>query len=839
MGNTVPTDIPFFTTAKDGGFEMKYGKTIQKIIAFGMAMLFVLGSFSACGKQNKNAVSAGVFYQYFAEREGIDLTSHVGDDGILSPEEAESLLFEYDYLDESQLKKWNAPITKDLVAQICVRSSNFRETGSMQIKDIKRCCDQQAAIDSVQMGLLSLQNDYFDAKQQFTAQDCIDVMDRLEDHEMNSHYEVGEYEIVYKEDVLDMTGIEVSNVTISSSSVSESMAQFDSPKVGYLSNAVGAKTTQIDETVVEGDKYTFEIDKFDAMNAGLGFDLVRAKGQIMVLDNLKGDYKRFDQATNTQNNRDLVTPTAIRVESAVLTGGSKLKVSGTFVKPEEYVDVDGTVNKNPLGKSFVPSRPIQLVDCKLPDDLLPVNIKVENGTLKVTYSHTFNLEGGADKLQKASPKITTTASVGNFKVDSKDLFWMTIGVAKNSYLKLTYDTSFETKIEAGGLRYSPDNNRNGGLKFKDGKITGNALANFKRARFTGAGAGGSEAIKIAQANIPLGSTGFSIKVNLFIVVELDGSLRFEVEYQNGFEFEVKNKNISFHSLKQEKKKELEVRANIDVSLNVCPEIDLFGANLIDATLKLGFNIEAMASLYHEESGTFTDEFCATEDDLKDLSISNSGFKYCIGVSCMLYVQAIAFDTPNKARSLAKVICDLLGKSNPKTEKKSLWDTSFHYEDGHFVDECTRGKDKKAETNDSGEIALESYNEVVQPNETVLVSIDSFPTQKGLFRKNTVEYVFVKSKDESVATATYDRTNRRICITGKGVGSTEIYIRVPKYGQISGIYGTLFPNADLEKYVDIDSKISYTNAVAITVTQNGNVSGVSTNNVVSSINQYVC
>ena len=189
-----------------------------------------------------------------------------------------------------------------------------------------------------------------------------------------------------------------------------------------------------------------------------------------------------------------------------------------------------------------------------------------------------------------------------------------MGKSADARVELSYRTYFNTTLKAGGLRYSPANNGNGGLKYSPDKgFSGNLFANVGNARFTGASAGGSKEIKLAQVNIPLGS-GFSINTNLYMVVQMDGTISFTVKGVNTATLTVNKLRSGGYDpdfdLKSEKEKEVNVNANLKLEFQLTPNISFLGLNLIDAVGKLGGTIDSMANLYSTSEKKSSSKFYA-------------------------------------------------------------------------------------------------------------------------------------------------------------------------------------------------------------------------------------
>ena len=206
-------------------------KIVKKTVAVLLAVITVFGTFAACGKPVEAMyVNAGTFYQYFVNMEGIVFEHYSNDDDLLSEEEAEKIIYDLGYIDDNQLGKCAKSITKDWVAQICVRSSRFRKTGDIQIKDAKKCCDSQAAVDSVAMEIFSLKNNYFEAKKKMSVDDCKAAVENLQKYEANTHFEERNLEIIYKDNAVVLTDLVDYELSVEPDEPNKSLASFEKPK---------------------------------------------------------------------------------------------------------------------------------------------------------------------------------------------------------------------------------------------------------------------------------------------------------------------------------------------------------------------------------------------------------------------------------------------------------------------------------------------------------------------------------------------------------------------------------------------------------------------------------
>ena len=116
----------------------------------------------------------------------------------------------------------------------------------------------------------------------------------------------------------------------------------------------------------------------------------------------------------------------------------------------------------------------------------------------------------------------------------------------------------------------------------------------------------------------------------------------------------------------------------------------------------------------------------------------------------------------------------------------MFETSIHFEDGHFVDHCTIGDDEDTEVNDQEEIVLDSYKVILNKESSqVAVALESLPIETK--KMNAYGGITVYTNNASVATAQYNETTHTILIKGLSEGSTEVVILIPKGKKAEGYY----------------------------------------------------
>ena len=824
-------------------------KTVKKTISVLLILITLFGIFTACGKPvNALYVNAGAFYQFFAGSQGVYLEPYCGIDDTLSEEEAETIMYDYGYIDDNQLGKCEKYITKDLVAQICVRSSSFRISGNDQIKDVKKCCDSQAAIDSVAMGIFTLNNNYFEAKKKMSVDDCKTAVENLDSYEADAHFEEAEMIPVYKDDaiVINSDDAVFSNLSyrLIPDPYAEELAVNDTPSVSFMDfrsngniniESLSSNADMCMEYTIDIDTIPGKLDFFTARNNVFdvgGNIAIPTIGKILVLPDYKGDISRFENPETT-GNESVLTPLAIKITNVKVKNGGGYTITGHEAVAEDYIDYEKTIAKNPLTSSILNAKISQIVKSKDIDKKFKVSL--ENGKLIVNYSGNIDIKG-KDPWQNASPKIDFSATIGDFNFDQKNIWKIIFKKNEDAELKFDYKTTTEVKIETGSLRLSPKNNGNSGKKWELGKgFSGHWLSAVKNTRATAADSKGSTSIKIAQATVPLGY-GFSIKLNVFITIELDGTISIHLDEKKGFNLKIHKVNGDINIDKKEIKdceQDVEISANLQFRVDFCPEVDFMTQDIVDASIRFVVDINIVSAFYSEQHSEFSQNISMSPDDMQQvIDVNhNSDYHYCIDLSLRCHFEIVFFKTDNRKPCLVNTILTKFVRDfdaeKLKIEFKDICNKHEHFEDGVNsegkkapvkVAACTRGKENKAsiETGTTGDIVLTSYKESLDKGESVFVELLELPKQAA----EMAQFVEISSLDEKIVTASFDSTNNIIFMEGISPGSTEIKIKIPKLE--SGLVPILvwfMPDLSMgarKKIITDEETYFYVNYVSVTV-----------------------
>lgn len=774
-------------------------RMFKKLISILLIITTVLCIFSGCySEANEAYITNGQFYSLFIANTNI-YTDKYSTDNIDDYKAAEYLLYDRYLLDDDQLNKYNKIATKEYVAQVCVRYMEFRRESDIKIKDISKCHDKQAVMDSVGMEILSIDNGYFDARQKMRLVDCQNAIDKMLNIELHSHYKEGELDIEYKDDAISLDDVEIMNLTVISEESSINPTQMSSKCDDIKPVPLDYKATDISENALDLSNKSKKIEKFMILKSE--YNSMNPKPAVN-----KVVFKTGFSANRPKksHNFEIQEPMAIKITEIDTSDPLVVTITGYQASAEEFLkdsDNEKKINERNLYNGG------EIVD--VTNNTVPEGIKInaKDGYLTVTFGHKFTMSDniyGKQKWRnsKFSPSINITAKIGDFKLDVKNIGKLILGKKSDAEVKLTYKTYFNTTLESGGLRYSPANNGNGGLKYEPGKgFSGNFFANVNNARLTGASAGGSKSIKLAQIKFPIGK-GFTIGMNLYLVIEFDGSISFEIKgAENAAELRVvKSRSGYTPSFKflSEKEKSCKVNANATIEFQITPNISFLGLNIIDSVGKLGAKIDAMASVYSNVEKQFSEKFYATQTELDEQC--NAEFGYCISASFKIY---LGYEFLTTKSVIGEFVINKLGLKTPRDEFEKL-SISCHFEDGHFVDNCTRGTDKLKKSND-GKINLSTYKLILDENGEISVNVESVPVVGKKLKK--YGGIFVESANKEIASAAYDKTLNTVSVAAVGEGSTEITIK------IKGKNGKILYSQQVSVTVNETSKISNTSSAA--------------------------
>lgn len=744
-------------------------KLFQRILALLLCLATLTGLLAGCtgAAEDSDYATKGEFFYLFIQR--YQLYSDVYSAEQIAQNETYELeaevMYEWMLIDEDQKGGLDDAATKELVTQVCVRFMDFREEGaagegSVQIKDLKKCHDQQAIIDAVHMGMVTLDNGYFDAMEKLTYEQCNEIMASMDELERTLGLDAGELEVEYQDDVEILDAEYIADIQFEYAEEpqeGEEVGASDGAQVVPLGNS-SMQITNLASTNASTIKITVFAAEYERNPARYGV------GKVVLYDpNLLVPAKIPANLTDFR-------PFAGEVSSVKKDGlfyilTLKPREVSKVVKNSDGINKTSTSNSKPIADQSVLTEADEGFNLK----------KTESGTgIVATFKHTFTV---TDKIYtgsswenwanpEAKPSVTVIAVVDNFSVTTKNLGKLILGSNTEGTVRVNFDTTVRVIAQSGGLRYSPANNGNGG-----------AIANFKNSRWTGASAGGSKMIKLGKADVPIGTTGFCVTCWFYMYVQMDGSITIKAEMDNSYKLSMKKtwygtKTVSVtNNSSKPSLTEMEVNANLSAGLQVEPGLYFWGNCLLDAKIKAGFTLNAKATLYKEgEAEAQQKNVYATQADLDDLP----EYHYCINTS-------ISFDLEGHLLTTKSVIGKIIKKKYKKDSIKAIdksWElVSVHFEDGTYMSSCSRTNEGAVEVNSDGEIYLDTYKVVLPAEGCADVAITSVPMNDK--KINNAEGFTVSSADKSVATVKFDENTKILTVTAVGSGSTEITIKIKK------------------------------------------------------------
>ncbi len=306
------------------------------------------------------------------------------------------------------------------------------------------------------------------------------------------------------------------------------------------------------------------------------------------------------------------------------------------------------------------------------------------------------------------------------------------------------------------LRYTPYNNRNG--KFP---------SNWNRSRWTDSDSKGAKAIKVAKFDVSYYDI-VGIEVYVYLKIQVDGTAVFTTSIENGgMKIESNNGNLKFSKL-GDKKESFEGTLNIFGRFGIEASLYLLKfINIIKYDIGANADAEFMVGLYYEEKLS-EDGVYADVEGLTEYAAKDSKFEYCIDVTLDLSLSGELKD------SGVKMILDYVSKGTSLNFTLPVYSTGIHLENNSIVDECTRGKTEEVEKSQDDEIKLEAYKIILTQYTCETVKISALPakTAKMIESKNSIT---VKSGDDDIVSAKYNKKTKTITLEGNGEGSTEITI----------------------------------------------------------------
>lgn len=765
-------------------------KFFKRIICIVLSLVFMLQMLTGCSSNKTDEtlyITKGEFFAYFVYENDMTSDQYTAEDiqNCTDGSVEADIIVEWGYLtEELATKDLKKPVEKEIVVMVCANATfDLKEGNTSDIKDADLLEDPQLIADAYASGFFELENGYFDGAEHMSFADCEEIMNRAKEYTANFHYDANTEitetaEGVIEQDssnysdgdiVLEMFGDESESSNDSDTSASGSGMAFysddsETPKITLLgTNTSNSKIQTLESTTndLEVTPLANNTDYFGFQNVK-GFTATIAKN---TFENALGNPKIGD--TVVLNRYQVMLSNTLNRGSGEIIGILKSKqLSGaSYICMFEYPQFEEAVQKKNVEKANGSGIDISsFVKEKTEVDGWKLEFSVTGSSIKVDAKKDFTVyeTGRKQDWQNSKKTMTATANleIGDFNLDVNNLKSFATKNGKG-YIKITCDTDIGFSLSQS-LRYTPDSNRNG--KFP---------SNWSNSRWTDADSKGAKTIKIARFTPSLyGVVG--INVYIYLLISVDGKVSFKTSIENGgVQITANNGKISTTKLGT-KQSEFSANVNLHNRLGVDASLKIFSfINVIEYDVGADLDLHAVVNLYYEEqlskSGVYADE-----EGLNEYAADDSKFNYCIGIEIELGVSGQMKD------SGVKMILNAISKGESLDFEKNIWTGGFHFEDGGFVDKCTRGDDMADELkkSDSDDVELGAYKVTLEVGDSDFVWLKAIPseTMNLLDSKNSIT---VKSNNKKVCTATYNKTNKLIIVEAVGEGSTEIVINAKK------------------------------------------------------------
>ena len=795
-------------------------KSFKKAVCIVLSLLFIAQLLTACSSKKTDAdlyLSKGEFFAYFVHEYNLTSEKYTVDD-IQNCEDGSvegEILVEWDYLAEEQATKGlKKPVSKEIVVTVCANATfDLKQGNTSDIKDSDLLSEPQLIADAYASGFFELENGYFDGAEKMTLADCDKIIENARKYTSDFHYTPNSGKVETDESLIeqddsdyqegdiiiefpDETESDQNNLAEGMNNSFNHTEKANIVQLGYSNNSIS--NGEVALLANDYDRYGLNRAKsFTAtiMKHTFEKDLKNPKeGDTIVLN-------RFQLTLNSGTNYGTTEIIGV-LKDAKLVGNS-------YVCLFEYPQFEQAIEKKSFDKtngSGIEPNSFKIEEKEYAGWKLDFNISSNSIKVDATKAFTTYETGRKQDWQNSKKTINATASfeVSNFNIDINNL--KSFATKKGEgYIKVTCDTDMSFDLSTS-LRYTPDSNRNG--KFP---------SNWNNSRWTDNDSKGAKEIKIARFSPVLDKTVAAfvdVEVYIYLQISFDGKISFRTSVEGGgMQMAINNGKINLNKLG---KKSTSVNANINVQgrFGIDATLKLFRfINVIEYDVGADFDGQAIVDLYYEESlskqGVFADE-----EGLNEYRSDDSKFNYCIGIQLELSVSGKLKD------SGVKLILNALSKGESLDFEKSILSAGWHFEDGSFVEKCTRGnkKDDEVTASENDDITLGSYKVVLEIGQSEVVSLKSLPS-KTLNLMDSKNAITVKSNDNKIAKATYNKASKSIIVEATGEGSTEIVITAKK--------GSLWWKKTCEQ------------KVSITVKQDSTQNIIGTSYVVLIPQQFLC
>ena len=781
-------------------------KIVKRIISIILVLNMILGCFSGCAGTNQTTgeyMTKGEFFAAF-----IDLRNLYSDN--YTAEEMENsetydieaqIMVEWGLLTEKQVRNTHKPVTLEIVAQACVNNIFFRQTHNIEIKNISKAEDPQAIMDAVGMGLVNLKNNKFEYNKKLTRTDVDELFAAMYDIEINAPCETGDIEVEFADGVIDARGIETAEFRTYTVPVSEmenmSFANVVSTNTLGLADSTQTKSKQTTNTEEMCEFVEVRYETIGIINNRTFYNQLK-KGNTLVVP------ESFQNKGLFSNTLTFFEPIGIEIMNVFTLG------IYTVVQGKKINDIEGLIKDSEEGQGINKLTKIPATSYKQNYTFDKFSIKPLGNGIRVTYKDEYKwlmekMYSGSQAWRNSTfnPTIEIAAEISNISLKTENIGKMLLGKTNSkSELMFLYDTAIDVKVGTGNIKYAPANTGNGGLKFnpEDG-FSGNLFANVSNARFTG-GTSGSDGIKLVQVEFPLGTSGFSFRADLYLIIGLDGELTFSIKQSNSYM--IKFDNGKFQKPKSNSdviSEDVKLNMSLSATLSLQPNLRFFGVNVMDGYIALAGQVDAGVNFFTEtELIDFGyDKITPTSDNLTEAC--NQGWNCCIDVYAKVYLK---YGLLTEVSVIGKIVKKKFPQvfDSLKFETAPFFEYSSHSENGELVEECTRGLEQhKPEKNANGEIVLDSYKYFMTEYTCIHANLLSAPVDEELIG----DYIIIKSGNEDVVTATYIPSLNAISLNGNGAGSTEVEIKIRnKDNKKKKEYYTLCFSVTVNAMTDISS-----------------------------------
>lgn len=751
-------------------------KSFKKAVCIVLSLLFIAQLLTACSSKKTDAdlyLSKGEFFAYFVHEYNLTSEKYTVDD-IQNCEDGSvegEILVEWDYLAEEQATKGlKKPVSKEIVVTVCANATfDLKQGNTSDIKDSDLLNEPQLIADAYASGFFELENGYFDGAKKMTLADCDMIIENARNYTSDFHYsansEITETdETVIEQDssgyqdgdiiieIPDETGVEQDELAEGMNNSFDDTNKANIVLLGYSNKSASNKKV----TLLANDYERYGLNKVKSFTATImkhtfENELKSPKvGETVILN-------RFQLMLNSGMNYGTTEIIGV-LKDAKLVGNS-------YVCLFEYPQFEDAIEKKNIKQANGTGIDTQNFKIEKSEyDGWKFDFDISGNSIKVDATKAFTTyeTGRKQDWQNSKKTINAKASfeVSDFNIDINNLKSFASKKGKG-YIKITCDTDMSFELSTS-LRYTPDSNRNG--KFP---------SNWNNSRWTDSGSKGAKEIKIARFSPSLYGVA-SVDVYIYLQISVDGKISFRTSIDNGgMQMSVNNGKIALSKLG---KKTTGVNANINLHgrLGIDASLKIFGfINVIEYDVGADLNAQAIVDLYYEKSlskqGVFADE-----EGLNEYRADDSKFNYCIGIQLDLGVSGKLKD------SGVKLILNALSKGDSLNFEISVWNAGLHFEDGSFVEKCTRGnkKDDEVTASENDDITLGSYKVVLEIGQSEIVSLKSLPS-KTLNLMDSKNAITVKSNDNKIAKATYNKASKSIIVEATGEGSTEIVITAKK------------------------------------------------------------